>query len=143
MNNQPSKSITQIRSVIVLKRRLKAMQVHQIRKHNLQQKNFFHYRRFSGLQKRRNNSDDIFFKDLSACSSVSRRLSSEDEECDNGHRPLELEMEEIESKVDEIEELKLKMKSRDLIISCMEETLQNDIRNMQDILVEFERKAQL
>lgn len=52
-------------------------------------------------------------------------------------------MEEIESKVDEIEELKLKMKSRDLIISCMEETLQNDIRNMQDILVEFERKAQL
>ena len=119
------------------------MRVHQIRKHNLQQKNFFHYRRFSGLRKRRNNSDDIFFQDVSACSFISRRLSSEDEECVKGHRPLELEMEEIKSKVVEIEELKLKMKSRDLIFSCMEETLQNDIGNMQDILVEFERKAQL
>ena len=105
--------------------------------------NFFQSRRFSGLQKRRNNSDDNFFQDISGRSTVSRRLSNDDEECINDHPSLEVKMKEIESKVDEIEELKLKMKSRDVIISCMEETLQTDIRNMQDILENFESKIQL
>ncbi|GFH44462.1 predicted protein [Chaetoceros tenuissimus] len=143
MSNQSSKSITQIRTSDSAEADTESNASSSNSTAQYSTENFFQYRRFRGLRKRRDNSDDSLFQDVSGCSSISRRLSSEDEECVNDHRPLEVQIKEIESKVDEIEELKLKMTNRDLIINCMEETLQTEIRNMQDILVEFERKVQL
>ena len=84
MNNQPSKSITQIRTSDSAEAETESNASSSNSKAQSSTENFFHYRRFSGLRKRRNNSDDIFFQDVSACSSISRRLSSEDEECVNG-----------------------------------------------------------
>ncbi|GFH44782.1 predicted protein [Chaetoceros tenuissimus] len=143
VNNQPSKSFTQTCTSDSPEAETKSNASSSNSTVQSSTENFFQYRRFSGLRKRRKNSEDSFFQDVSGRSSISRRLSNEDEECINDHPPLEVQMKEIESKVDEIEELKLKMKSRDLIISCMEETLQTDIRNMQDILTDFESKVQL
>ena len=142
-NNQSSKSVTQTCISDSAEAETKSNDSSSNSTAQSSTENFFDYRRFSGLRKRRNNSDDSFVQDVSRRSSISRRLSNEDEECINDHPPLDVQMKEIESKVDEIEELKLKMKSRDLIINCMEETLQTDIRNMQDILEDFESKVQL
>ena len=143
VNNQPSKSFTQTCTSDSAEAETKSNASSSNSTAQSSTENFFHYRKFSGLRKRRNNSEDSFVQDVSRRSSRSRRLSNEDEECINDHPPLDVQMKEIESKVDEIEELKLKMKSRDLVISCMEETLQTDIRNMQDILEDFESKVQL